>query len=94
MSDFEYSTRDLQTSLMRSQEAELHLKKEIERLSIKNFHIKNEKDRYIKLINELYETINTPGPVPMYHHHVLRKHRAEWPALWEKIDKILRIKND
>lgn len=92
MSEVDYSARDLQTSVMRLQELELDLKREIERLSIKNFHLQNEVDQYSKLTNELFNAIEDPGVVPMYHHHILRKHRSEWPRLWESIDKIIRMR--
>ena len=44
-----------------------------------------------KAIENLISAINTEGPVPQYHQHVMRKHRAEWPALWKAIDEISAI---
>lgn len=29
---------------------------------------------------------NNPGPVPEYHYQIARKHRQEWPTLWESLD--------
>jgi hypothetical protein len=31
---------------------------------------------------------NNPGPVPEYHYSIMRKHRKEWPTLWEALDKM------
>lgn len=92
MSEVDYSARDLQTSVMRLQELELQLKREIERLSIKNFYMQNQINDYNKAINAIYAVIENPGIVPTYHYHILRKHRSEWPGLWEKIDNLFRLR--
>ena len=42
-----------------------------------------------KAIQKLIDAIRIEGPVPSYHHHVMRKHRKEWPTLWNAIDKIV-----
>jgi len=43
---------------------------------------------------KLRDAIRVEGPVPQYHHHVLRKHRKEWPRLWGAIDEILNSLQD
>lgn len=42
-------------------------------------------------IEELRRAIKDKGPVPAYHDDILRRHRREWPTLWEAIDKLLSI---
>lgn len=44
-----------------------------------------------KSIQKLIDAIKVEGPVPQYHRHVMRKHRAEWPALWKAIDEIVLL---
>ena len=44
-----------------------------------------------KAIQKLIDAIKIEGPVPQYHRHVMRKHRSEWPRLWEAIDEISAI---
>lgn len=42
-------------------------------------------------IQKLIDAINNEGAVPLYHRHVMRKHRSEWPTLWKAIDEIVAI---
>ena len=42
-------------------------------------------------LQNLMEALTHEGPVPQYHHHVMRKHRSEWPRLWEAIDEIVSV---
>lgn len=42
-------------------------------------------------IQKLIDAINNEGPVPLYHRHVMRKHRSEWPTLWKAIDEIVSL---
>ena len=41
-------------------------------------------------IAAILRAINDPGPNPAYHREVMARHRAEWPTLWEAIDRLRR----
>lgn len=75
--------------MMRQKSVELDLRRQIELLSIKNFHAENEIREYKKMVCELRDVLDSSGPVPSYHYHVVRKHRSEWPLFWQRVDKIL-----
>lgn len=36
--------------------------------------------------------ISNPGRVPSWHYAIMRKHRKEWPTLWNALDELLRSK--
>lgn len=38
----------------------------------------------------LMTAITDPGPRPDIHHEVMRRHRAEWPTLWARLDELAR----
>jgi hypothetical protein len=40
---------------------------------------------------QIRAAVEDPGPHPEFHRRVLRKHRAEWPTLWEAIDRLLEF---
>ena len=36
----------------------------------------------------ILEAIDNKGPSPKYHDIVMKRHREEWPRLWERIDEV------
>jgi len=40
-------------------------------------------------LDNLRKAIEDKGPYPKLHNKVMRRHRAEWPALWRAIDALL-----
>ncbi len=42
-----------------------------------------------KAVEKLIKAIKNEGAVPLYHRHVMRKHRSEWSTLWTAIDEIV-----
>ena len=42
-----------------------------------------------KAVEKLIKAIRNEGAVPLYHRHVMRKHRSEWATLWSAIDEIV-----
>ena len=44
-------------------------------------------------LKNIENAINQEGPVPNYHRHVMRKHRAEWPVLWKALDNAMKVLN-
>jgi len=40
-------------------------------------------------IRNLRKAIEDAGPYPESHWRIMRRHRAEWPALWRAIDALL-----
>jgi len=40
-------------------------------------------------IRNLRNAIEDKGPCPEFHREIMRRHRAEWPALWRAIDSLL-----
>lgn len=51
--------------------------------------MERERDRWKKLAEELAEAITNEGESPKFHRSVMKKHRSEWPTLWNRIDKII-----
>lgn len=45
-------------------------------------------------VDQVAYAIATEGPVPSYHRETLRRHRAEWPTLWEAIDDLLAARQN
>lgn len=39
-------------------------------------------------LDRLFVAIHDAGPVPGYHRDIMRKHRREWPTLWEALDAV------
>lgn len=56
---------------------------------IENFFLKKKVKNTDLAIEALVTAIQNKGPVPQYHNHVMRKHREEWPKLWEALDKVV-----
>ena len=96
MSEIDYNSRDLQTSLMRLQEENARLKREnatwigvAEKFSLKSKKLEYELE-YLKLrIWQIKKSIKDEGPNPKYHKKIMKKHRSEWPSLWAGIDKLV-----
>lgn len=57
---------------------------------IENFFLKKKESNMENSIAELVKAIRDRGAVPQFHNHVMRKHRAEWPTLWNAIDNIVK----
>lgn len=91
MCNEDYSTiRDMRQSI---QDHERHLKiwmDTAEKTSMEAFYANVEKDAYKKCIEEILKAIENEGAVPLYHRHVMRKHRSEWPTLWKAIDNSIK----
>lgn len=60
---------------------------------IENFFLKKKLSNLEKATTELVKAIRDKGAVPQYHNHVMRKHRDEWPTLWQAIDNIVKAHN-
>lgn len=56
---------------------------------IETFFLKKKIKNTDLAITALISAIGNQGPVPQYHIHVMKKHREEWPQLWEAIDKVV-----
>lgn len=41
-------------------------------------------------IKAIEGAIKDEGPNPRYHHDTMRRHRSEWPMLWDAIDELLK----
>lgn len=55
-----------------------------------------ERDMYKNMCEDIVSAVIDEGISPKYHRAVLKKHRTEWPFLWQKIDSVilnLREKN-
>lgn len=37
----------------------------------------------------LSKSVNDPGPNPKLHFSIMKKHRKEWPTLWQAIDSLI-----
>lgn len=57
---------------------------------IDNFFLKRKVADLEKATAGLVRAIRDKGAVPQYHNHVMKKHRDEWPALWQAIDNIVK----
>lgn len=33
--------------------------------------------------------VTNPGPKPLWHQKIMRRHRKEWPTLWKAIDTLM-----
>jgi hypothetical protein len=86
--------RDMQQSVQDCERQITIWMKTAEQTTIQSFYANAERDAYKKIIREIIEAIENEGPVPHYHHHVMRKHRSEWPTLWKAIDKAIEKIND
>lgn len=56
---------------------------------INNFFLKKRNQNLENAVSDIVKAINDKGKVPQYHAHVLRKHREEWPTLWQALDKLV-----
>ena len=66
-----------------------------EKFSLEAFYATKERDIYKECFQEILKAIQDEGLVPLYHRHVMRKHRSEWPTLWKAIDKAIeQLKKD
>lgn len=41
--------------------------------------------------HELRRAVRVEGPAPHYHRSIESRSRAEWPPLWDAIDKVLHV---
>ena len=41
-------------------------------------------------IRDVRRAVQNEGPVPKHHRAVMARHRREWPALWEAIDRLMQ----
>lgn len=96
MSEIDYNTRDLQTSIMRLQEENEKLKeqsliwmKRAEKLSIQSRKSEYELIYIKSRIWQIKQAIQNQGPKKTYHQKIVKKHRKEWPTLWVGIDKLI-----
>lgn len=91
--EYEATIRDMQKSIS---DYELQVRtwmKTAEKYSIEAALIKFERDTYKSILLELEKAIKDAGVVPKYHHHVMKKHRDEWPTLWKALDRMLSVLN-
>lgn len=54
------------------------------------FFLKKQNDEMKNAISSIIAAIEDKGAVPQYHNHVMRKHKEEWPTLWNAIDKAIK----
>ena len=88
--EYEATIRDMQASIGEYEKQVISWMKATEKHSIDAAMLKLERDKYLSILIDIKNVIDTVGPVPQYHYHVLRKHRNEWPTLWGIIDKGLK----
>ena len=43
-----------------------------------------------KKLASIVSAITDEGRMPEYHQQIMKKHRQEWPTLWQALDEILR----
>lgn len=48
----------------------------------------------LKAIDQISAAIEDEGPNPHYHRQVFRRHVEEWPAFWERIDKLIEAREN
>lgn len=89
-SESEATVRELQTSIMRYQELETSLVKSCETFSKRAVYSEIENRRLLSCIEQLKSAINDEGPNPRYHNKIMKKHRRDWPVLWEAIDRLVK----
>jgi hypothetical protein len=87
--EYDATIRDMQKSIDEYTKQVSHWMKTAEKYSIEATLIKIERDTYLSMMKDVHRAVADVGPVPQYHAHVMRKHRAEWPKLWKAIDRIL-----
>lgn len=87
--EYESTIRDMQKSI---NDYEIQIKtwmKAAEKFSNDAAFAKIENERYRSIFKDIEKAVNDAGLVPKYHHHVMKKHRDEWPTLWKAIDRLL-----
>lgn len=96
MSEIDYNTKDLQTSVMRLQEENEKLKeqslvwmKQAEKLSIQSRKFEYELVYIKSRIWELKNAIENAGVRPKLHKKIMTRHKKEWPTLWKTIEKLV-----
>jgi hypothetical protein len=48
-----------------------------------------ERDEWESLVRSIVDAVMNEGPSPEFHRKIMRRHRSEWPFLWDKIDKAI-----
>lgn len=96
MSEIDYNTKDLQTSVMRLQEENLKLQeqalvwmKRCESYSIQCRKFEYELVYIKSRIWELKEAVTNKGKHPKVHDYIMKNQRRQWPRLWTTIDKLI-----
>jgi hypothetical protein len=91
--EYEATIRDMQTSIQEYEKQVNTWMKAAEKFSNDAVHAKMENDRYRSIFEDIEKAVKDAGIVPKYHHHVMKKHRDEWPTLWKAIDRMLSALN-
>lgn len=47
-------------------------------------------DHIADALRDLRRAIQDKGPVPRHHDEIMAEHRAEWPRLWDAIDRLMQ----
>jgi len=66
---------------------------ELERVLREAFTTESKKkveDELIAIVLKIADAIENEGKAPWYHRRVWKRHRKEWPALWEGLDDLMR----
>lgn len=61
---------------------------------VEKLALKKRNDNLEEVTRQIVKAIEDKGKVPKYHDHVMRKHRDEWPALWQALDNLVSMYQD
>ena len=53
-----------------------------------------ELERLRAVLEQLRKAIANKGPSPTHHQAVMKRHRQEWPTLWQAIDNLIGEHHD
>lgn len=87
--EYESTIRDMQKSIQDYEKQVNTWMKAAEKFSSDAALAKIQNEKYRSIFNDIEKTIKDAGVVPKYHHHVMKKHRDEWPTLWKALDRLL-----
>lgn len=58
-------------------------------LMMSNMRLMEERDRWRNICLSIIDTVKHENMLPRGSNDIVSKHRREWPALWQQIDKII-----
>jgi hypothetical protein len=69
------------------------LQKQLVEVWVANFLLKKRIENYERAFGDIFAAIENKGKMPKYQDFVARKHRDEWPDLWQAIDRATTVFN-